>query len=35
MAQKEWLIQEDFDADQSIQDALAIICGQTELESED
>lgn len=29
---KEWLIQENFDADQAIADSLAIICGQTETE---
>ena len=33
---KEWLIQEDFDADLAIEESLAIICGQTEnLENED
>lgn len=28
-------IQEDFDAEQAIQEALAIICGQTETKSEE
>lgn len=32
---KEWILEEDFDADQAIEDALAIICGQEQPENEE